>query len=85
MESALNTAYSVLPTLTRDELKQLQSKISDLLLERENASASFIRPLSEKEWEVELDAAIADFDADKGYSSEEMCKSIRERFEWANL
>ena len=82
MESTLKTAYSVLPTLSRDELRQLQSKIAELLQESENVPSELFPPLSANAMERELDNAISEFDAGMGYSAEEMCQSILNRFGW---
>jgi len=84
MEGALNTAYSVLPALSRDELRQLQTRITELLGEKGASVDPLIQPRREAEWEAVLDAAIAEFDSGKGYDAGEMCRSIRERFGWAN-
>ena len=81
MENALDTAFSFLPSLSRDELRQLQSRISELLQEPES-SGDFFPPLPAKELERQLDEAIAEFDAGKGYSAEKMCRSVRDRFGW---
>ena len=82
MESVLKTAYSVLPVLTHEELSQLQSKIGDMLREEHDTSSPF-HPLTESEWAARLDESIAEYDAGKGYSADEMCQSLRERFGWA--
>lgn len=82
MENTLKTAYSVLPTLSRDELKQLQNRISEILRDQEDLPIDLFPPLSASELEKELDAAIAEFDSGNGYSAEEMCSSIRKQFGW---
>ena len=81
MESVLKTAYSVLPFLSREELSLLQSKIGEMLHEEQDASGPF-HPLTELEWAARLDESIAEFDTGKGYSADEMCQSLRERFGW---
>lgn len=81
MSSALNAAYSILPSLSREELRLLQSEITEQL-RRESDDADPFRPLSKAALTAQLDAAIAEFDAGKGYSVEAMCQSIRQRFGW---
>ena len=85
MESTLKTAYNVLPTLSRNELRQLQSKIAELLQETENVPSGLFPPLSAEAMERELDSAISEFDAGIGYSAEEMCQAIRNRFGWSSI
>ena len=82
MESTFNTAYNVLPSLSRDELMRLQSRITALLLDREDIPAGLLHPRSEAAWEAEFNDAIFDFDAGKGYEADQMIQSIRERFGW---
>ena len=82
MESTFNVAYNVLPSLSRDELMRLQSRITALLLDKEDIPANLLHPRSEAEWEAEFDAAISDFDAGNGYEAEQMIQSLRERFGW---
>lgn len=86
MESAFDTAFHALPALSRDELTRLQARISDLLREPgADGFSTLFRPLSDTELETELDAAIAEFDAGKGYDATVLCQSVRERFGWNNL
>ena len=85
MEGAFKTAYNVLPLLSRNELKQLQSRISDLLSENEDISANLLHPRSDTDWEMEFDAAISEFDTGNGYEADQMCQSIRKRFGWAKV
>lgn len=86
MESAFDTAFRALPALNRDELTRLQARISDLLREPVSDGLSgLFRPLNEAELEAELDAAIAEFDAGKGYDANDLCHSVRERFGWNRI
>ena len=81
MESVLKAAYSVLPMLNREELVQLQSRITDILRE-DSDMAGFFHPLTEADLEADLDASIAELDAGKGISREALDRSVRERYGW---
>ena len=82
MEGAFNTAYKALSSMSRDELRRLQSRISDLLGEKDEDLFDLFQPRSDAEWELELDSAISEFDAGKGYDAKRMCQTVRERFGW---